>query len=580
MRARGGNCRLRRSLTGREEACRLDLYRRSFSRCQRSSKHCRGIRASENIAVTNKEYRPNAFVRQQTLRFAPPVCMYQSLEHAWMVASFRPPLKPPAVRHSIVLFIHHTSGVKPRQIAIHPLSRQFSKRLSGWRTESYNARAFSGNGMEDARPQVAMKDSRSVQARVSTAVSGTRHPVSRRVGSIDAARGAAMIFVCLAHFTNAYHFTTGGEETGVYLLAIAMLASPTLILVSGSVTGFLSVTRSDYFDYFRRRLLDRGVFLLLVGHPILASSGLFTSEGIVETLKRGYITDVIAVAIIIGPTMVAKLRPRSRLLIAAALFSLDWAAILAWTPHSHAIALFKHYAIGIIDPAALGITSTAFPIVPWCALYLVGTTIGERLASIYLNEGKSSGHLFLLRIGLASAGMGIVAKVILKLLKYSGAAGSMHPNAMRLLSSYQKFPPSPTYVLVYAGIGLIIVTAVFEADRRGHMKFLVGQLRHLGEASLFVYALQFYVYGVILRGLALPYSSLWPIGFLLTIELLALCATAWNSISGNQLLTVGLTAALSRRAARRRMMDARMAAKLPAVPFPTAVLPEVGRHTA
>lgn len=392
---------------------------------------------------------------------------------------------------------------------------------------------------------------------------------SERVGSIDAARGAAMLFVCLAHFTNSYHFVSGSEVTqvtGAYLLAIAMLASPTLILVSGSVTGFLYVTRRNSFDYLRHRLLDRGVFLILIAHPILASSGWFTPEGLATTMKQGYITDVIAIAIMCGPTLVEKLRSRNRLLLAALLFSLDWVAIVAWGPQSHAAALFKHYFIGIIDPLAYGINFSAFPVVPWFALYLVGTVIGERLGSLYRTEGKRRGHAFLTRLSFASAGLGIAAKTLVVLLKHSGTFSLLHPNVMRLLSSYQKFPPGPVYALFYSGIGLVVIAAILEADRRGHFKFLIGQLRQIGEASLVVYATQFYVYSVIVRGLHLPYSPLWPIAFLLTIEFLALCATYWNTRLGNHLLTVGLTSALNRRAARKQLMLSNTPSTTPVAP--------------
>lgn len=47
-----------------------------------------------------------------------------------------------------------------------------------------------------------------------------------RVSSVDAARGAAMLFVCLAHFSNGYHFIAGATELGAYLVAIGMIASP------------------------------------------------------------------------------------------------------------------------------------------------------------------------------------------------------------------------------------------------------------------------------------------------------------------------------------------------------------------
>ena len=365
-----------------------------------------------------------------------------------------------------------------------------------------------------------------------------------------------MIFVCLAHFTDSYHFQTGAEAAGAYLLAVAMLASPTFMIVSGSVTGFLSVTRSNSFDYLRRRLIDRGVFLLLIGHPILASSGWFNSLGIDQTIRRGYITDVIAISVIIGPTLVTLMRPRLRLLLAAVLFSLDWVVILTWTPHSHAAELFKHYFIGIVNPDAYGITFSAFPVIPWFALYLVGTCVGERLGVLYRTKGKREGHLFLARMGLVAAALGVLAKATNIALKHSPTFPRLHPDVMRLLSSYQKFPPSPTYLLFYAGFGLLIVAAVFEAERRGHVKFLIRQLHQMGEASLVVYAVQFYVYTVFVRALPLPYSPLWPILFLATLAFLAMSATFWNTYLGNQLLTVGLTSALNRRAARRAALQA------------------------
>ena len=63
---------------------------------------------------------------------------------------------------------------------------------------------------------------------------------SSRVASIDSARGAAMLFVCLAHFANAYQFVSGADASGMYLVLIGMVASPTFVIVSGFVAGFLS----------------------------------------------------------------------------------------------------------------------------------------------------------------------------------------------------------------------------------------------------------------------------------------------------------------------------------------------------
>ena len=96
---------------------------------------------------------------------------------------------------------------------------------------------------------------------------------SARVSSIDLARGTAMFFVCLAHFSGAYLWPHGMK--GAELLDIvSMVASPSFVLISGMTFGFLATLHPDDVRHLRIRLLDRGVFLLVVGHLILATSQL------------------------------------------------------------------------------------------------------------------------------------------------------------------------------------------------------------------------------------------------------------------------------------------------------------------
>src|SRR5437763_5821461 len=117
-----------------------------------------------------------------------------------------------------------------------------------------------------------------------------------RVASIDAARGAAMFFVCLAHFANSYQIISGASEAGGYLVIVGMVASPTFVTMSGLVAGFLFVTRGSSFTALRYKLIDRGLFLMVVGHAILALSSLLTGHNFGHALRVGYITDVIGFA--------------------------------------------------------------------------------------------------------------------------------------------------------------------------------------------------------------------------------------------------------------------------------------------
>lgn len=379
----------------------------------------------------------------------------------------------------------------------------------------------------------------------------TRLHESSRVASIDAARGTAMLFVCLAHFTNAYFFLNGREDIGANLVAIGMIASPTFVTVSGLVAGFLAVTRGNSFAQLRRKLLDRGLFLLLLGHLVLALSGLITGKGLTHAYRVEYITDAIGFAILIGPWLVATLRGRSRLLLAVTIFALDWWAILFWTPGEGIPTLAKRYLVGAVDPGQWEVTAGGFAAIPWLAVYLVGTVIGERVGSYYAEKRQTAAHLLLAKLGILSVVCTLSVKIGLIVLRRTAPVfAPTHPSLTHFLSFYQKFPPGLIYLCFFGGAGMLLVAGILEAGRRGMQPFLLNQLRQIGLASFFVYIVQYYIYVVLLHALRLPYTPFWPLIFLLSIALLAMVATVWNLSGGNRYLTVGLGPLLKRVAHR------------------------------
>jgi uncharacterized membrane protein len=364
---------------------------------------------------------------------------------------------------------------------------------------------------------------------------------SSRVASIDAARGTAMLFVCLAHFTNSYFFLNGREDIGGNLVAIGMVASPTFVAVSGLVAGFLAVTRGSSFAHLRRKLIDRGLFLILAGHLVLALTGLVTGKGFIRAYRVEYITDAIGFAILIGPWLVATVSGRSRLLLAAMLFVLDWCVILFWAPSEGIPALLKQYLFGVVSPGKWELTAGGFPALPWTAVYLVGTLIGERVGSYYIGNRQANAHLLLAKLGMLSVLSTLGIKTGLVFLKRSAPLfAQAHPTLTHLLSFYQKFPPGPVYLCFFGGVGMLLVAGILEVGRRGAQPFLMNQLRQIGLASFFVYIVQFYVYGVVERSLRLPYTPFWPLIFLSSLVLFDIVANVWNPVVVNRFLSVGI----------------------------------------
>ena len=201
----------------------------------------------------------------------------------------------------------------------------------------------------------------------------------------------------------------------------------------------------------------------------------------------------------------------------------------------------KHYWVGVVNPSDWGTTAGDFALIPWFAAYLVGTTIGERVGRHYRDKNELRGHLLLVKIGGACIGLALGVKLVILVLRQTVPVfAQAHPGLLNFLSFYQKFPPGPMYFLFFGGAGMLLVAAVLEAGRRGIQPFLLGQLRQIGLASLFVYVVQYYLYAVALRALHLPYTPFWPILLALSIVLLAFAANLWNSVEGNRFLTVGV----------------------------------------
>lgn len=376
---------------------------------------------------------------------------------------------------------------------------------------------------------------------------------SSRIAAIDAARGAAMLFVCLAHFDNAYQ-ALSNSTAGSYLVILGMVASPTFVTVSGLVAGFLAVTRSNTFPDLRNKLFDRGLFLLVVGHTILALSGLAIGRGFTAALEIGYITDAIGFAVMVGPFLVEKLGGRYRLMIALGVFVACWLAVMFWTPRDGVGSVLKHYLIGIRNPSDW--ERGDFPLLPWFAVYLAGTVLGGRLGAFYRDRETRAGNIFLAKVGLSIFAVGAAGKLTIMILRRTAPLFlENHQNISSLLSFYQKFPPGPVYLMFFGGAGMLLVAAILEAGRRGLQPLLLNQLRQIGLASLFIYVVQFYVYVVVLRSLRLPYTPFWPAVFLISLVFLGWAARRWNANEGNRFLTVGVGALLAwrtRRNARAR----------------------------
>lgn len=373
---------------------------------------------------------------------------------------------------------------------------------------------------------------------------------SQRFGSIDAVRGAAMLFVFLSHFTAGYVWTPRSQEIAGYLRTLSMIASPTFVIVSGMVVGFLASTNLRGFGDLRIKLFDRGIFLLLFGHLLLALTQTPTAAHFTHAYTASFITDVIAVAIIIGPSMVAALPARTRIGLAAVVFLVDWWAIVNWHPIGAALTA-KLYLVGLTSSTGVLAAFPVFPVVPWFAVYLAGTVVGEWVGKMYVRGDRREAHYFLARVGGACF---LIAAVVhgMATVARQGPSGPVQwdMNLLTFISIYGKFPPGLVYLGFFGGAGIMMLATIFELDRREKLALLLNELRKIGRSSLFMFTVQYAFYRAVLPKLGLPYTPFWPLIFILSVILLAKLAAVWDAGAGNRYLTVGITSLWRRNAQR------------------------------
>jgi uncharacterized membrane protein len=382
------------------------------------------------------------------------------------------------------------------------------------------------------------------------------------VGSIDAARGAAMLFVFLSHFTAAYFWPNGPFELASYLSTASMVASPTFVIVSGMVIGFLAVTDPSGFPALRIKLVDRGVFILVIGHflLVLTEGPTFASFG--HAYTTSFITDAIAVAIIVGPWLLGAFSSRTRIGLAISLFVLDWWAVVSWHPAGAVFTALKVYVVGSSSLTG-GAGAQVFPILPWIAVYLAASVLGERIGRTYATGNPFGAQRTLARVGLVSFIAGSAMYVVVATIRGARAPHSeFASDLLGFLSIYQKFPPGIVYLTFFGGAGVVMLALILEIDRRGLFPWAMNQLRHVGRASLFAFIAEYALYRAFLARIDLPYSPFWPVLFALSVVVLVWAANVWDRRGANRFLTVGIKT-LARKKFRPRVSGAQTQADSP-----------------
>ena len=383
----------------------------------------------------------------------------------------------------------------------------------------------------------------SVPDRNTALSSPTRQDGESRITGIDAARGSAMILVCLSHIKEPI----ADSAPALYdvLLWVTRIATPTFLLLSGFVIAHL-------LHHSRRpqigiALVDRGLFLLFIAHLMLDWVSLPELGFSQWVFGRAGIVDAIGVSLCVA---VALRRLSAPALLTTGLFLAlaSWPVAMTlqvesvWAKYAGALLFnLRSEANNYID----------VPLVAYLGVFLIG--MGLSVASS--RDLQARAHLKVARrlfvVGASAIGMVAVGIILWFALSEPLELESWrHADLLkRTLNPTNKWPPSPAYLFFYGGLGLLMTALLLWGQRRRVTGRIVAVTSVIGSASLMCFIVQDFVLRLVPRILGISTDS--PIFWLVycgaCVALLYVLARKWNAANGNRWFTVGLKKLAAKR---------------------------------
>jgi hypothetical protein len=336
-----------------------------------------------------------------------------------------------------------------------------------------------------------------------------------------------MLPVLVSHFGLVY-FNNRIEALPEALQHFGMIASPSFMIISGLTLGLLCTIRPERAGDFRNKIIDRGLFLLTIGHLAVIGAHLLYQS----SYRWLFITDAVGFNMIVGSVLIVRLHARARLAVSGILYAASWAAYIWWEPLDRWARLFKDTFVG--PPPGDGFYVHCFPLLPWFALYLASTALGERIGRSLLRDDHEDVTRTLGTVGLGGICVAGFLAFWGLVLPIEGS-----DRVAMLGSIFQKLPPSPAYLAFFGGVGVALISAFYVVEQRGVARRLLEMSSRIGQSSLFVFVLQFYVFYLGLPLLDLQLGMFWPAYLALSIALILTLALWYYRRGYRRYITVG-----------------------------------------
>ncbi len=301
-----------------------------------------------------------------------------------------------------------------------------------------------------------------------------------------------MLLVVMAHALLLSDHSKLGEWFSSYIYLVTQSASLAFMFVSGMIMTYLMRMAGDS-SKARLKFFKRGLFLIVIIHPILRLATFVYSnthhDFLYNMIHDHPITDTIGICLIMAPFLVIATNHRLRLGLIIFMLSLTLAIRLWWHPDSGVAEIIKVGFFGA-DPGSDTTLAVGWPVIPWLAVFLCGSFIGEMYTAI---KKQQISHLEavkrLRRSAVILMSIGLVLSICSLALK------RLNPFDWEFDVFLALYPGRTTFLLpCYLSLMLAVVAyLVLHVDAGRGYNRLFWALSIFGRTSLFTFVSQFIV---------------------------------------------------------------------------------------
>lgn len=353
-----------------------------------------------------------------------------------------------------------------------------------------------------------------------------------------------MIAVMFSHSSQA--LLDQHSSLANWLRTIGLVATPTFLLLSGFVCGHMVTGERRPVAEVRGRLVDRGLFLLIVVHLLLGFTHAMWLGPSIALTGNFYITDAVGLGLISASLLGSRVPVRHCLAGGLTLLLVGWTCsfFLDLSPGAYRPLIRLLVGLPEVDDMDEG---WIVPIIPYIGIFTLGFAGG-----IWFTQERARGitmHGFAVKCQLWSAYL-IAAALLLKfgwLLAGSHAGVDSQYMWYQLTEPRQKMPPGPAYELFFGGAGLVLFGTIATLARSRLGRLPVSAFAVMGRTSLVAYVVQYWLISV--PALAFQRkgdAAYWSMVFPAAVLGVAAFCWAWDRQGGNRLLTLGLRRILAR----------------------------------